>query len=29
MAIDDVFAVIAEGTRRDILGSLRSGDKAV
>ncbi|MFT4470871.1 ArsR/SmtB family transcription factor [Arthrobacter sulfonylureivorans] len=29
MAIDDVFAVIAEGTRRDILGSLRDGDKAV
>lgn len=29
MVIDDVFAVIAEGTRRAILGSLRSGDKAV
>jgi DNA-binding transcriptional ArsR family regulator len=29
MVIDDVFAVIAEGTRREILGSLRSGDKAV
>ena len=26
---DDVFAVIAEATRRDILVSLRSGDKAV
>lgn len=26
---DDVFAVIAESTRRDILLSLRSGDKAV
>lgn len=26
---DDVFAVIAESTRRDILVSLRSGDKAV
>ena len=26
---DDVFAVIAESTRRDILTSLRSGDKAV
>jgi len=26
---DDVFAVIAEATRRDILTSLRSGDKAV
>lgn len=26
---DDVFAVIAEPTRRDILVSLRSGDKAV
>ena len=26
---DDVFAVIAESTRRDILMSLRSGDKAV
>lgn len=26
---DDVFAVIAESTRRDILASLRSGDKAV
>jgi len=29
MVIDDVFAVIAEGTRREILGSLRDGDKAV
>lgn len=29
MVIEDVFAVIAEGTRREILGSLRSGDKAV
>ncbi len=29
MVTDDVFAVIAEGTRRDILVSLRSGDKAV
>ncbi len=29
MAIDDVFAVIAETTRREILTSLRSGDKAV
>lgn len=29
MVIDDVFAVIAEGTRREILGSLRSGGKAV
>lgn len=27
--IDDVFAVIAEGTRREILASLRTGDKAV
>ncbi len=26
---DDVFAVIAEATRRDILVSLRKGDKAV
>ncbi len=26
---DDVFAVIAESTRRDLLTSLRSGDKAV
>lgn len=26
---DDVFAVIAEATRRDILVSLRNGDKAV
>ena len=26
---DDVFAVIAEATRRDILVSLRAGDKAV
>lgn len=29
MLMDDVFAVIAEATRRDILVSLRSGDKAV
>lgn len=29
MVIDDVFAVIAESTRRGILTSLRSGDKAV
>ncbi|HEV7168066.1 MAG TPA: metalloregulator ArsR/SmtB family transcription factor [Micrococcaceae bacterium] len=29
MVIDDVFAVIAEETRRDILDSLRAGDKAV
>ncbi|AFR30343.1 metalloregulator ArsR/SmtB family transcription factor [Arthrobacter sp. Rue61a] len=29
MVTDDVFAVIAEATRRDILVSLRSGDKAV
>ncbi|PNI09042.1 transcriptional regulator [Arthrobacter sp. AFG7.2] len=29
MVTDDVFAVIAESTRRDILLSLRSGDKAV
>lgn len=29
MVIQDVFAVVAEGTRREILGSLRSGDKAV
>jgi DNA-binding transcriptional ArsR family regulator len=29
MVTDDVFAVIAESTRRDILVSLRSGDKAV
>ncbi|MBT1001318.1 winged helix-turn-helix domain-containing protein [Paenarthrobacter sp. DKR-5] len=29
MVIDDVFAVIAEATRRDILVSLRAGDKAV
>jgi DNA-binding transcriptional ArsR family regulator len=29
MGTDDVFAVIAESTRRDILTSLRSGDKAV
>ena len=29
MVIDDVFAVIAEGTRRELLGSLRSGDKSV
>lgn len=29
MVIDDVFAVIAESTRRTILTSLRSGDKAV
>lgn len=27
--MDDVFAVIAEGTRRQILDSLRDGDKAV
>lgn len=29
MVIDDVFAVIAEGTRREILGVLRGGDKSV
>jgi DNA-binding transcriptional ArsR family regulator len=29
MVTDDVFAVIAEATRREILASLRSGDKAV
>ncbi|KNC20304.1 hypothetical protein AC792_01400 [Arthrobacter sp. RIT-PI-e] len=29
MAPDDVFAVIAEGTRRQILENLRGGDKAV
>jgi DNA-binding transcriptional ArsR family regulator len=29
MVTDDVFAVIAEATRRDILASLREGDKAV
>ncbi|TLM84387.1 winged helix-turn-helix transcriptional regulator [Pseudarthrobacter sp. NamE2] len=29
MVTDDVFAVIAESTRRDILVALRSGDKAV
>ncbi|HSU69811.1 MAG TPA: metalloregulator ArsR/SmtB family transcription factor, partial [Micrococcaceae bacterium] len=29
MVMDDVFAVIAEETRRDILDSLRAGDKAV
>lgn len=29
MVIDDVFAVIAESTRRGILTSLRTGDKAV
>ncbi|MHA7178986.1 ArsR/SmtB family transcription factor [Arthrobacter sp. MDB2-24] len=29
MGIDDVFAVIAEGTRRQILKHLRDGDKAV
>jgi DNA-binding transcriptional ArsR family regulator len=29
MVFDDVFAVIAEETRRDILLSLKSGDKAV
>ncbi|MFC9350279.1 ArsR/SmtB family transcription factor [Arthrobacter sp. NPDC057013] len=29
MVTDDVFAVIAEATRRDILVSLQSGDKAV
>lgn len=29
MVIDDVFAVIAEATRREILTSLRAGDKAV
>ncbi|MET1063602.1 MAG: metalloregulator ArsR/SmtB family transcription factor [Arthrobacter sp.] len=29
MVTDDVFAVIAEATRRDILVSLRNGDKAV
>jgi DNA-binding transcriptional ArsR family regulator len=29
MVTDDVFAVIAEATRRDILVALRNGDKAV
>lgn len=29
MVIDDVFAVIAESTRREILSSLRGGDMAV
>jgi DNA-binding transcriptional ArsR family regulator len=29
MVTDDVFAVIAEATRRDILVALRAGDKAV
>ena len=29
MGIDDVFAVIAEGTRRQILENLRDGDRAV
>ncbi|MCQ1955478.1 metalloregulator ArsR/SmtB family transcription factor [Arthrobacter sp. zg-Y826] len=29
MVFDDVFAVIAEGTRREILGALRTGDKSV
>ncbi|WP_105033131.1 ArsR/SmtB family transcription factor [Arthrobacter ruber] len=29
MGIDDVFAVIAEGTRRQILRTLRDGDRAV
>ncbi|WP_336712067.1 ArsR/SmtB family transcription factor [Arthrobacter sp. USHLN218] len=29
MVIDDVFAVIAETTRREILAALRDGDKAV
>ncbi|MFF1883932.1 ArsR/SmtB family transcription factor [Pseudarthrobacter sp. NPDC058196] len=29
MVTDDVFAVIAESTRRDILVALRTGDKAV
>ena len=29
MGTDDVFAVIAEGTRRQILRNLRDGDKAV
>ncbi|CEA09067.1 Transcriptional repressor SdpR [Arthrobacter saudimassiliensis] len=29
MVIDDVFAVIAEGTRREILAALRAGDKSV
>jgi DNA-binding transcriptional ArsR family regulator len=29
MGIDDVFAVIAESTRRQILENLRDGDKAV
>ncbi|QDG62383.1 helix-turn-helix transcriptional regulator [Pseudarthrobacter sp. NIBRBAC000502771] len=29
MVTDDVFAVIAESTRRDILVALRAGDKAV
>ena len=29
MVTDDVFAVIAEATRRDILVSLQAGDKAV
>ncbi|MBG6216192.1 ArsR family transcriptional regulator [Arthrobacter sp. CAN_A6] len=29
MIMDDVFAVIAEGTRREILARLRAGDKSV
>ncbi|WP_026532941.1 ArsR/SmtB family transcription factor [Arthrobacter sp. H41] len=29
MIMDDVFAVIAEGTRREILARLRSGDRSV
>ncbi|WP_434995056.1 ArsR/SmtB family transcription factor [Arthrobacter sp. Ld5] len=29
MGIDDVFAVVAEGTRRQILENLRNGDRAV
>jgi len=29
MVVDDIFAVIAEPTRREILSALRSGDKAV
>ncbi|WP_026550023.1 metalloregulator ArsR/SmtB family transcription factor [Arthrobacter sp. Br18] len=29
MVMDDVFAVVAEGTRREILAYLRSGDRSV